>query len=315
MHADATVPDDRRVDDASYALRLSGAFGALVALAFGLITLGALVRAHGAGLACPDWPLCFGKLVPRFDLRVGFEWTHRVVAGSLSVGFAALALLALRRAATRRACAGPLTAAALLLGLQVLLGALTVWKLLAAWTVTSHLLAGNAFAVALLWTALALREGTRQAAPAPVGTAAARLVVGATALLLVAQLALGGLVASHYAGLACPDFPTCRDGQWLPSFQGAVGLQLLHRLNAVALLAGLALAAVLARGQTPALRAATAVAFALGATQLCVGAANVLLGLPAEITGLHSALASGLALTFSVAVRESWRTRAPGRAT
>ena len=69
---------------------------ALLGLTWALIVLGALVRAHAAGLACPDWPLCFGELVPRFDLKVAFEWGHRVTAGVVSLAFAALAALALR---------------------------------------------------------------------------------------------------------------------------------------------------------------------------------------------------------------------------
>ena len=44
--------------DAAGARKLGRAFFALAALTYGLIVLGALVRAHGAGLACPDWPLC-----------------------------------------------------------------------------------------------------------------------------------------------------------------------------------------------------------------------------------------------------------------
>ena len=40
------------------ALLSRGCF-ALLALSYGLIVLGSTVRAHGAGLACPDWPLCF----------------------------------------------------------------------------------------------------------------------------------------------------------------------------------------------------------------------------------------------------------------
>jgi cytochrome c oxidase assembly protein subunit 15 len=313
MRGDATLPVEQPVEDDAYALRLAGAFGALVVLTFGLVTLGALVRAHGAGLACPDWPLCFGELVPRMNLRVAFEWTHRLVAGSLSVSFLGLAVLALRRSATREVCAAALGAAALLLGVQVLLGALTVWHLLASWTVTAHLLTGNAFAVALLWIALALRESALHAQPAAEPRPALRRAVGVAALLLGAQLLLGGLVASHYAGLACPEFPTCRDGRWLPGFEGAMGLQLLHRLGGLALLVALAVAARLARGAAPALRRSTAAALALALVQLCVGAANVLLGLPAEITGLHSALAAALVLTFSVAVRECWRAPGPGR--
>src|SRR5262245_18536756 len=111
---------------------LSVGFGLLVAATFVLIVLGALVRAHGAGLACPDWPLCFGRVLPPFDLRVGFEWPHRLVAGGVALGFAALAGSVLRRPAARRACAPFLAGAALLLVIQIALGALTVLHLLAA---------------------------------------------------------------------------------------------------------------------------------------------------------------------------------------
>src|SRR3990172_1071506 len=62
---------------------LARAFHALVALVSGLIVLGALVRAHGAGLACPDWPLCFGEAMPRLDFRAPFQFAHRVPAASI----------------------------------------------------------------------------------------------------------------------------------------------------------------------------------------------------------------------------------------
>ena len=306
MLENATPMRGELADDA-YALRLANACVALLALSFGLIVLGALVRANNAGLACPDWPLCFGEVIPHMNLEVAFEWTHRGVAGSLAVGFAALSVLALRRPATRAAAGRLLGAGAALLALQVLLGALTVWQLLAAWTVTAHLIVGNSFALVLLWTALALRDQARPGLPRAAAPPAAQRLLALVALLLFAQMLLGGLVASRYAGLACPDFPTCRDGLWIPTTEGAVGLQLLHRAGAVALLAGLAAAAFAARRAAPRLRRATTLALWLGALQLCVGAANVLLGLPAELTGLHSALAAALVLTLSVALRDSWQ--------
>ena len=98
MRRDPTIPLD---DDPRSARRLALGFWALLCLTTGLIVLGALVRAHGAGLACPDWPLCFGRLVPRFDLRVAFEWTHRLVAGSVSILFVALGIALLGRPLTR----------------------------------------------------------------------------------------------------------------------------------------------------------------------------------------------------------------------
>jgi len=293
--------------DARYARRLAGGFGALVALTWVLIVLGALVRAHGAGLACPDWPLCFGEVLPPMNLEVAFEWSHRVLAGSVAALFAALALLCLRRAATRRATAGLLALGAALLALQILLGALTVWKLLAAWSVTSHLVAGNAFALTLLFAALALRDA---AAPPPARAGApvrvrAWLAVGAALLLL--QMALGGLVSSLFAGLACPEWPTCNGGLWFPSWRGGVGLHLLHRWNALALL-GAILGAALAARRTAGVRGPAWLALGLAVLQLLTGIANVRLGIPVEVTALHSALAAGLVLSVALALREAWRS-------
>jgi heme a synthase len=289
--------------------RLGRGFAALVAGVFVLIVLGALVRAHGAGLACPDWPLCFGEVVPRLDAKVAFEYGHRVVAGSVAIAFAALAVLALRDRESRRSVGPLLAVAALLLGLQILLGALTVWKLLASWSVTSHLLVGNAFAAVLLLVALRLLHGEARAPGER--SAAARVALSATGALLVLQLALGGLVASSYAGLVCPEWPACRDGVWLPHFGGAMGFQLAHRLNAYVLVAALAGAAALS-GRVPALRRRALIALAILVAQVGVGALNVLWRLPVEITGLHSALAASLVLVLTATLREAWARPAAG---
>jgi cytochrome c oxidase assembly protein subunit 15 len=292
------------------ALGLARGFAALTGVTFCLIVLGALVRAHDAGLACPDWPLCFGEFVPRFDLRVAFEYGHRVLAGSVSLAFAALAALALRLDPRPADLVRHLGIAAAILGVQVLLGALTVWHLLASWTVTSHLLVGNSFAVALAWTAATLREHAepgRAASRAP--SAAARAAIAAGAALLVLQVALGGLVSSRHAGMACPEWPTCNGGLFFPSWRGEVGLHLMHRTNGYLLVFALALAAWLARGCGAAGRL-SALASLLVIFQAGVGIANVLLGIPVEITGLHSALAAALVLSVSLALRACLRAGA-----
>ncbi len=290
--------------------RLAGCYQALVVVIFALIVLGALVRANDAGLACPDWPLCFGEFVPAMDVKVGFEWSHRVLAGLVTLAFLALAAVTWPLVRYRLHV---IVISALLL-LQILLGALTVWELLAEWTVTSHLLAGNAVNVSILLLALRMR---RDAAATSHGEApesprlATRLLAGACAVSVLAtlQIALGGLVSSSYSGLACPEWPACSDGAWFPAFRGSVGLHLLHRYTGYLLAAALLTAALCARGLSPAARGAGRAllgAACLGLGALLAGIANVLLAIPVEITALHSALAAALVLALTAACYEAF---------
>jgi heme a synthase len=66
--------------------RAHHAFAVFTACAtFVVITAGALVTSNDAGLSVPDWPTSFGYLikVPHFVGGVRYEWSHRMVAGSL----------------------------------------------------------------------------------------------------------------------------------------------------------------------------------------------------------------------------------------
>src|SRR5207245_9877587 len=72
--------------------------------AYATIVLGGTVRGMGAGLACPDWPLCNGSLVPNVrPAGVFVEYVHRLVAvlPGLLVLFTLLAALLRFRAAPR----------------------------------------------------------------------------------------------------------------------------------------------------------------------------------------------------------------------
>ncbi|MDH3519890.1 MAG: COX15/CtaA family protein [Myxococcales bacterium] len=311
MSESGIVEEGRAVRDVGWktsrgvrADHLAAGFAALVACTLVLIVLGALVRAHEAGLACPDWPLCLGEIVPRINFQVAFEWSHRLLAASVALVFAGLAGVALYSTGTPRGVRGLLALAAGLLAAQIVLGALTVWQQLAAWTVTGHLVTGNAFAVTLVLIACTLRDRAPAGAPARAVGTPASLWIAASALLLLGQIVLGGLVSSRFAGLACPEWPTCSGGIWFPSWKGTVGLHLMHRTNAYLLLGSLAASAALSWRTRP-LRPWTLLACALGFAQLAVGVANVRLGIPVDVTGLHTGLATLLALTLARAARET----------
>src|SRR5690606_569110 len=70
---------------------LRRATGLALLLTYALIVLGAWVRATASGLACPDWPTCYGHWVPlpgEIPPEAGYayyqvmlEWVHRLLAG------------------------------------------------------------------------------------------------------------------------------------------------------------------------------------------------------------------------------------------
>src|SRR5450755_3125359 len=45
-----------------------------------LVVAGALVTSKDAGLSVPDWPLSYGKLMPRMEGGILYEHGHRMIA-------------------------------------------------------------------------------------------------------------------------------------------------------------------------------------------------------------------------------------------
>ena len=108
-----------------------------------LIGIGSATRVMEAGLACPDWPLCYGSLLPssHFNLRVFLEWFHRLDA--FLVGILILTEFILSLIWRKYLPAYLSRKYSLLLFLVILqgsLGALTVINMLDSFTVMGHLL-------------------------------------------------------------------------------------------------------------------------------------------------------------------------------
>ena len=107
------------------------------------LVLGALMRHTGAGLAIPDFPLAFGRLVPPFATpAVVVHFTHRLVAVAV-LGIAAVtAMQALRWHRLQTQLLGPALLLVFLVCLQILLGGLTVWSAKSVFPTTLHVLNG-----------------------------------------------------------------------------------------------------------------------------------------------------------------------------
>jgi cytochrome c oxidase assembly protein subunit 15 len=283
----------------------------LTGLIFCLISLGGLVRNAGAGLSCPDWPLCYGRVVPPMNYQVFLEWFHRLIAGSVSTFLIGLTAAILwkpeLRAKLWKYCALALS----LLAMQIVLGGLTVLGLLNPKWVSSHLAVGLAFFGTILMLTLEIRDlhRTRVRTSGHKGLIAFATI---TASILYLQMLLGGLVSSNYAGLACPDFPTCF-GKWIPSFVGLVRFQFMHRVGATAAtisIVGL-LVAVWATRELHLSRRARFALLALPGfltLQILLGVGSVLFKLPLPMSVAHLGTAAalfGMLLVTNYEIRRS----------
>lgn len=275
---------------------------ALIVEVFLLIALGGFVRIMNAGLACPDWPLCFGDYIPDYHPQVYFEFIHRAMAGLVAISAAVLAVT-LWLSDRPRAVKLLMAFAMVLLLAQIVFGGLTVLWQLQAGVVATHLGMGTAFFATLLWIYLEVTAAKGRGTEPLTVFAYTRYFLA----LVYGQILMGGLVASHYAALVCPDFPTCQ-GQWFPTFQGMIGLHVLHRLMAY----GVALSAlgnwwVMRRhSNNTRLRTLSRGILAMVLVQVGLGIGNVLLQTPPLIGVLHLATATGI---LSLALRQCFLAR------
>lgn len=286
---------------------------------FALIIVGSIVRTTGSGLACPDWPLCNGHLIPPFDFNVLMEWSHRFLALIVSLLLAStVTWIAVRSELRPRLLALAILAVALL-GAQILLGALTVWKLLHPAVVGSHLgVALLLFSNVLILALVAQTEaneyagsGEESLAPRPAGLLP---LFGLVTALVYGQALLGGIVSTHHAGLVCPDWPGC-NGELFPQLEGLVGLQMYHRFGAYALVVAMIALYVHARRVPDAgVRAGASMVLGLTLTQVVLGVMNVFLRTPVWLSTAHLATAAAIlalmvVITFRVALMPSPRAR------
>ncbi|HWE61914.1 MAG TPA: COX15/CtaA family protein [Chloroflexota bacterium] len=113
------------------------------------IYLGAYVRHTSASLACADWPLCQGALVPHLDQYVGVQFGHRLGAVVLTLLIAGLWWQARRIRAGRPDLHGAALAAIVLVVLQAISGGIVVLSRLAILSTLLH-----SFLITLLFGAV-----------------------------------------------------------------------------------------------------------------------------------------------------------------
>jgi cytochrome c oxidase assembly protein subunit 15 len=312
-----------------------------VVLTLVVVTMGAWVRLTDAGLGCPDWPGCYGRLIVSDEiaadpdaahllaerpLETGKAWRemiHRFAATAVGMLAVALAVLAI---VSRKKPGQPVVLPLLLVPLVVMQGLLGMWTVtlkLYPPVVMGHLVGGLSVAAIFFWLA-------RRNSPPVGGPPGLKLLGVAAAAALILQIFLGGWTSANYAALACPDFPTCQTQWWPeladfgagfdlahpigPDYEGGrldhparVAIHFGHRLGA--LVATLLIGFLAFRlWSMPAGRGSGgALAVALAA-QVGIGISIVVFGVPLPVAVAHNGVAAILLLTVINANQRIWKT-------
>ena len=312
-----------------------------LALTLVVVTLGAWVRLTDAGLGCPDWPGCYGRLIvsdsivadpgaadllAERPLEAGKAWRemiHRFAAttvGMIAVAMAAIAFIRRKRPGQ------PVLLPIILLPLVVFQGLLGMWTVtlkLLPQVVMAHLVGGLTVAAVFFWIARARSR--------PLANGASLRGLGiAAALALILHIFLGGWTSANYAALACPDFPTCQTQWWPdiadfgagfdlahpvgPDYEGGVldhparvAIHFGHRLGAILATVLLGLLAWRLRRRSDGQLAGAAIAAALAA-QIGLGISIVVFGVPLSVAVAHNGIAALLLLTVVNANQRIWKT-------
>ncbi len=281
----------------------------LSVLIFINILFGPLVRATDSGLACPDWPLCHGKVIPPPEFRIWMEVGHRIYSAILGFVILALAILVFKNSDMRARFDLLSFTALMVLVNQVILGKLTVTKLLDPGTVNMHLL--NAVLLFTLIVSIAakanyiLKTGLEEIRLVNWKGifSSSNLLISFTVFLVAFQLFMGGRVSSNYAGLACPDWPTCH-GNWFPEMEGLVRIQMEHRIVAYIILALIITNVIVSilKGYDKRTRLFLRMALYTVGVQIILGVSNVLFQLPTLVTASHTGMGVALFILIYTAL-------------
>lgn len=302
-----------------------------IVLAFVVVVLGAYTRLSDAGLGCPDWPGCYGKIsVPESQdqvdssnkayagrpLEQGKAWKemiHRYAAGTLGFLIFTLAFLSWKNRARRGGQRILPLVLAVLVIFQALLGMWTVTLLLKPIIVMGHLLGGMTILLLLIWSYMKQSYRVTAADIRKIKPLYAWVLICMAVVFI--QISLGGWTSANYAALICPDFPMCQ-GHWWPSMDfkdgfvpwrglgtnyefGVLGpaartaVHFSHRLGAAStlLIVG-AVALKAALGPDRRIKRAGIVVILVLIVQFSLGVSNVLLTLPIGVAVAHNAVAA-----------------------
>ena len=209
------------------------------------IILGAWVRLTGSGMSCPDWPLCYGFFFPSYEkitqlgvieytyFQIFLEWIHRANAAFI-IGPVTLILFSYMvfNRKVDKVFKSYSFYLIILLGVQGLLGGLTVMKSNIPWSVALHL--ASAFLLLFIVLSIFLRSLEKKNTKLLIQNFEKKLIYSALLMILVTACA-GAFTSKYGASLACAKWPYCNNSLYPNLNDQFEIIHFIHRLLALLL--------------------------------------------------------------------------------
>ncbi len=296
---------------------------------FFLIIAGGLVTSTGSGLAVPDWPLSYGKLMPPMVGGIFYEHGHRLIASFVGVLTVILAIWIWRKEGRKWVRVLGFVAIAAVL-LQGALGGLTVLLMLPTAVSVSHATLAQTFFCIVSGIALFTSKwwlDLENLYPKVYIDQGSLILCISISFIIYLQLILGAIMRHTGSGLAVPDFPLAY-GQVLPSLSPGsletynklliyddirlaadgpitstqISIHMLHRWGAVVVFLGvISMAFRLWRQGSAMLRSLSTILLIIVLTQVSLGVWTVFSRKAIEIVTAHVAVGA-LLLVCSVLI-------------
>ena len=271
----------------------------LLGATIGLVVIGVIVRATDSGMGCPDWPLCYGQLIPPttdsgdiIAYKAWLEWIHRAIAALIGLIALSVVAIALQNLKGRRSLQGASIALLGLVLFQAWLGRQTVLESNSGQSVTAHLATAMAFVGLQVW--VLARSGYDETL-AGIRRASGSLVAPLIAAgAIYALLLFGSNVTGTDTGLLYPDWPLM-GGTLFPPITELSTPMIVHRY-ATAIVALILISAIWIvrreKGSSIRVRQLLTYAAVVFAVQCVIGAIQIFTKLAPWTQTLHVALAT-----------------------
>ena len=277
-----------------------------VGLTLFLMLWGNVLSAIGAGLACPDWPLCYGTVFPPLRIDIVFEWGHRLIA-ALTTIFIFITLFKTWKKIKSNPTENKnlkiiMMIIAFLIIFQIILGGVTVLLELSIIASTVHLLTATILLSGLFVIACSYtwKKNEFIVEADSVFQKFAYLAL----LSLLIQIVLGGVVRHANAGLACPGFPTCLFSFFPLPITLETVVHFIHRWWAFVVFSLIIHLGAFVFKKAPRLKKSTLILVGVALIQVLAGIATVLLELHTHTRAFHAFLGYSLwLLLFYVTLR------------